>query len=63
MEIKGKPPLSVLAAASRRKNFFDDNYHPILEPNSQGKVRNPGDKDLNEVMKCEDELFVDFVNR
>jgi dual specificity tyrosine-phosphorylation-regulated kinase 2/3/4 len=26
-------------------------------------VRNPGDKDLNEVMKCEDELFVDFVNR
>jgi hypothetical protein len=51
MEVKGKPPPSVLALASRRKNFFDNDYNPILDPNSRGKVRKPGAKELKTVMK------------
>jgi len=50
MEVKGTPPYSVLAAASRRKTFFDKNYNPILEPNSHNKVRKPGEKSLAELM-------------
>ena len=34
MEIKGIPPRSVLARSSRRKVFFDDDYNPIITPNS-----------------------------
>jgi len=63
MEIKGSPPLSLLAVCSRRKNFFDSEYNPILDANSRGKVRNPGAKSLKEQMKCDDDSFVDFVNK
>lgn len=63
MEVKGTPPYSVLAAASRRKTFFDKNYNPILEPNSHNKIRKPGDKSLAELMNWEDESFVDFIDK
>lgn len=64
MEIKGTPPWSLLAVASRRKNFFDKDYKPILEPNSRGKIRQPGARSLKEVMKWEDDPnFVDFVDK
>jgi dual specificity tyrosine-phosphorylation-regulated kinase 2/3/4 len=39
MEIVGVPPRSLIAKATRRKVFFDDDYQPILVPNSRGKVR------------------------
>ena len=39
MEVKGIPPRSVLARATRRKVFFDDDYQPIIVPNSRGKIR------------------------
>jgi dual specificity tyrosine-phosphorylation-regulated kinase 2/3/4 len=39
MEIKGVPPRSVLARATRRKVFFDEEYQPIIVPNSKGKMR------------------------
>lgn len=63
MEVKGKPPPSVLALASRRKNFFDNDYNPILDPNSRGKIRKPGAKELKTVMKWEDEKFIDFIDK
>lgn len=63
MEIKGTPPWSLLTIASRRKNFFDNDYKPILEPNSRGKIRKPGTRTLKEVMKCEDDNFVDFIDK
>lgn len=47
MEVKGIPPRSVLARSSRRKVFFDDDYQPILTPNSRGKIRNPSTKPLS----------------
>ena len=63
MEIKGTPPNSVLWEATRRKHFFGDDYNPILEPNSRGKVRQPGAKTLKEIMKWDDDVFVDFVDK
>lgn len=51
MELKGTPPWSLLALASRRKNFFDADYNPVLQPNSRGKVRRPGGRTLIDAMK------------
>lgn len=63
MELRGVPPLSVLALAPRRKNFFDNNYKPILVENSRGKIRTPGKKNLKDLMNWEDEAFVDFISK
>ncbi len=52
MEVKGVPPRSVLARATRRKVFFDDDYQPILVANSRGKIRNPSTKSLSNLMNC-----------
>ena len=62
MEIKGVPPRSVLARATRRKVFFDDDYQPILVPNSKGKVRMPQTKSLGTLLSCNDNDFVDFID-
>lgn len=62
MEVKGIPPRSVLARSSRRKVFFDEDYNPIISPNSRGKVRIPGNKNLYTLMNCSDKDFVDFID-
>jgi dual specificity tyrosine-phosphorylation-regulated kinase 2/3/4 len=62
MEVKGIPPRSVLARSSRRKVFFDDDYNPIITPNSRGKIRMPGNKNLSALMNCSDKDFVDFID-
>jgi hypothetical protein len=62
MEVKGIPPRSVLARSSRRKVFFDEDYNPIITPNSRGKIRMPGNKNLYSQMNCSDKDFVDFIN-
>ena len=56
------PPRSVLARATRRKVFFDDDYEPILTPNSKGKVRIPQTKSLSSLIKCNDSDFIDFID-
>ena len=62
MEVKGIPPRSVLARSSRRKVFFDEDYNPIITPNSRGKIRMPGNKSLFALMNCSDKDFVDFID-
>jgi dual specificity tyrosine-phosphorylation-regulated kinase 2/3/4 len=62
MEVKGVPPRSVLARATRRKVFFDEDYQPILTPNSRGKVRQPGSKALATILNSQDKDFVDFID-
>ncbi len=62
MEVKGIPPRSVLARATRRKVFFDDDYQPIIVPNSKGKVRVPNSKPLSSILNCNDPDFVDFID-
>jgi len=63
MEVKGVPPRSMIVMASRRKVFFDDDYRPLQNPNSKGRIRLPNAKSLPKMMKSEDDLFVDFVDQ
>ena len=62
MEVKGVPPRSVLARATRRRVFFDDDYQPILVANSKGKIRQPNGKNLATLMNNIDPDFVDFID-
>jgi len=67
MEVKGVPPRSILARSTRRKVFFDEDYQPILVPNSKGKVRIPSHKNLSTMLSscvepCNDPDFVDFID-
>jgi dual specificity tyrosine-phosphorylation-regulated kinase 2/3/4 len=62
MEVVGIPPRSLIAKATRRKVFFDDDYQPILVANTRGKIRNPSTKTLANLMNCQDRDFVDFVD-
>ena len=63
MEVKGVPPRSMIVLASRRKVFFDEDYRPLTNPNSKGKIRKPNTKELPKLMNCEDPLFIDFVDK
>jgi len=47
IEVIGLPPRSLIAKATRRKVFFDDDYNAIIKPNSRGKIRKPGSKPLS----------------
>ena len=62
MEVKGVPPRSVLARATRRKVFFDEDYQPMLVANTRGKVRQPNTKNLATLMNSPDSDFVDFID-
>lgn len=46
MQVKGEPPRSMIVLASRRKIFFDEDYKPLQNPNSKGRVRQPNTKKL-----------------
>ncbi len=61
MEVTGLPPRSLIAQATRRKVFFDDDYNPIIRPNSRGKVRKPGSKPLDMILKVADPDLVSFL--
>ena len=62
MEVKGVPPRSVLGRATRRKVFFDEDYQPIIVPNSKGKMRVPNSKSLPNMIQSQDMDFVDFID-
>lgn len=65
MEVKGVPPRSMIVVASRRKVFFDDDYRPLQQPNSKGKVRHISSKNLAQMMQADESQvdFVDFINQ
>lgn len=54
MEVKGAPPRSMIVLATRRKVFFDDDYKPLITPNSKGRVRKPESKVLDKMINCDD---------
>jgi len=61
MELLGLPPRSTLEAATRRKMFFDSNGNPRIVPNSRGKRRRPGSRDLASVLRTSDRNFLSFL--
>merc|ERR1740123_2878871 len=61
MEICGTPSPEILVTATRAKMFFDTNGNPSLVPNSRGKTRQPGAKDLQMALRTSETKFVDFI--
>ncbi|KAF5365620.1 hypothetical protein D9758_003147 [Tetrapyrgos nigripes] len=61
MEVLGVPDKEFVNRSSRRKLFFEPNGNPRAVVNSKGRRRRPGTKTLSQVLRCNDEEFVDFV--
>ncbi|KAL1968448.1 hypothetical protein VTN77DRAFT_1977 [Rasamsonia byssochlamydoides] len=63
MEVFGPPEKHLIDKSTRRKLFFDSMGKPRVTVSSKGRRRRPSSKDLRQVLKCDDEAFVDFVAR
>lgn len=63
MEVLGLPPTKILAKATRLGLFFNSVTEPKIEPNSRGKKRIPGNKNLDQILKGADENMIDLVKR
>ncbi|KDQ60565.1 hypothetical protein JAAARDRAFT_553201 [Jaapia argillacea MUCL 33604] len=63
MEVLGIPDKDFINRSSRKKLFFDSTGVPRPVVNSKGRRRRPGTKTLAQVLRCDDELFVDFIGK
>ncbi|EJD02073.1 uncharacterized protein FOMMEDRAFT_29176 [Fomitiporia mediterranea MF3/22] len=63
MEVLGVPDKELINRSSRKRLFFDSTGLPRPVVNSKGRRRRPGTKTLAQVLRCDDELFVDFVSK
>jgi dual specificity tyrosine-phosphorylation-regulated kinase 2/3/4 len=79
MEVLGVPDKEFVNKSSRKKLFFgkldvtliffltnrdsETNGAPRVVVNSKGRRRRPGSKTLQQVLKCNDEDFVDFISK
>jgi serine/threonine protein kinase len=79
MEVLGTPDRHIVDKASRKKLFFGESHHLTVKRyvdefsdatgaprpfvNAKGKRRRPSTKTLSSVMKCDDDLFVDFISK
>lgn len=61
MEIVGIPPRSLIAKATRRKVFFNEDYQPLMAPNSRGKLRVPSSRSLADALKINDPDLTEFL--
>lgn len=63
MEVLGPPDKDFINRSSRKRLFFDNNGTPRPVVNSKGRRRRPGTKTLAQVLRCQDDDFVDFIAR
>ncbi|KAI5124025.1 hypothetical protein M0805_003856 [Coniferiporia weirii] len=63
MEVLGIPDKDLVNRSSRKRLFFDSSGGPRPVVNSKGRRRRAGSKTLAQVLRCDDELFVDFVSK
>ncbi|KIY43722.1 kinase-like protein [Fistulina hepatica ATCC 64428] len=63
MEILDVPDKDFINRSSRKKLFFEPNGNPRSVVNSKGRRRRPGQKTLAQVLRCNDEDFVDFISK
>lgn len=61
MEVFGPPEKHLIEKSSRKKLFFDSMGKPRLTVSSKGRRRRPSSKDLRQVLKCDDDAFIDFI--
>ncbi|EAW11642.1 putative protein kinase [Aspergillus clavatus NRRL 1] len=63
MEVFGPPEKHLIEKSTRKKLFFDSLGKPRLTVSSKGRRRRPSSKDLRQVLKCDDDPFLDFISR
>jgi len=63
MEVLGVPEKDIIQRSSRRRIFFDSSGAPRPVVNSKGRRRRPGTKSLQQVLRCDDADFVDFIGK
>lgn len=63
MEVFGPPEKHLIEKSTRKKLFFDSQGKPRLTVSSKGRRRRPSSKNLQQVLKCDDEAFLDFLSR
>lgn len=63
MEVFGPPEKHLIEKSTRRKLFFDSLGKPRLTVSSKGRRRRPSSKTLQQVLKCDDEAFLDFLSK
>lgn len=63
MEVFGPPEKHLIEKSTRKKLFFDSMGKPRLMVSSKGRRRRPSSKTLQQVLKCDDEAFLDFIAR
>ncbi|RAH61596.1 protein kinase [Aspergillus piperis CBS 112811] len=63
MEVFGPPEKHLIEKSTRKKLFFDSLGKPRLTVSSKGRRRRPSSKELKQVLKCDDEAFLDFISR
>ncbi|KAI9055935.1 hypothetical protein LZ554_000870 [Drepanopeziza brunnea f. sp. 'monogermtubi'] len=63
MEVFGPPGKHLVDKSTRKKLFFDSMGKPRLTVSSKGRRRRPSSKSLEQVLKCNDEVFLDFITR
>lgn len=61
MEILDVPNNEFLKQGGRSHLFFEKDGTPIITQNSKGKRRYPCTKDIQQVLECDDKLFLDFI--
>ena len=62
MEVRGLPNAEVFAMATRKKLFFEGSLPKIVQ-NSRGKKRVPGTRKLEDKVKSNDKVFLDFLDK
>ena len=61
MEILDVPSSEYLGRGARSHIFFEADGTPIITQNSKGKRRYPWTKDIQQVLECDDAMFLDFI--
>ena len=63
MEVFGPPEKHLIEKSSRKKLFFDSLGKPRLTVSPKGRRRRPSSKDLRQLLRCDDDAFLDFITR
>jgi dual specificity tyrosine-phosphorylation-regulated kinase 2/3/4 len=63
MEVLGLPSQEFLRKSPRRKTFFDVDGNPKLLITEKGRNRIPGSRPLEQVLKCTDRNFTNFIRK
>ena len=65
MQLKGVPPNEMIDQSRKKDTYFDEDYKPIQKTrdNKTGLLIQSGSLSLEELVKSDDALFLDFVSK